>query len=170
MELAGPGHLPGVERRGLDEVGRGDLEAPRGEGARHAEPPGGGRLVRGGCLVAGDSGALLNAQLDPSWETVLYYVLKLYLAMWYIALYTLFWNYTDTYFDIQDAKRLFPLFAAFCALGTATGALVVSLFAASVPMHYFLLLWSIIAFATAPLARMLRWIERKWPAASQGPK
>lgn len=112
-------------------------------------------LIAGGAILW----ALLNARLDPSWETTLYYVLKLYLAMWYIALYTLFWNYTDTYFDIQDAKRLFPLFAAFCALGTATGALVVSLFAAAIPMHYFLLIWSGIALATAPLARMLR---RRW--------
>ena len=40
----------------------------------------------------------------------------------YIALYSLFWNFSDAYFDIQDAKRLFPLFSAFCALGTTIGA------------------------------------------------
>lgn len=109
-------------------------------------------LIAGGAILW----ALLDAGLDPQWQTVLYYALKLYLAMWYIALYTLFWNFTDTYFDIQDAKRLFPLFAAFCALGTATGAFIVSLFAAMVPMHYFMLLWAIVAFCTAPLARLLR--------------
>lgn len=114
-----------------------------------------------GALIAGGATlwALLDAGLDPEWQTILYYILKLYLAVWYIALYTLFWNFTDTYFDIQDAKRLFPLFAAFCALGTATGALLVSLFAASIPMHYFLLVWAGIAFTTAPLARLLR---RRW--------
>jgi hypothetical protein len=112
-------------------------------------------LIAGGAILW----ALLNAQLDPGTQTLLYYGLKLYLAMWYIGLYTLFWNYTDTYFDIQDAKRLFPLFAAFCALGTATGALIVSLFAATIPMPYFLLIWSILAFFTAPLARLLR---RRW--------
>lgn len=109
-------------------------------------------LIAGGAILW----ALLNAGLDPAWQTVLYYALKLYLAMWYIALYTLFWNFTDTYFDIQDAKRLFPLFAAFCALGTATGAFLVSLLAAVLPMHYFMLLWAIVAFLTAPLARLLR--------------
>ena len=114
-----------------------------------------------GALIAGGATlwALLDANLDPEWQTILYYTLKLYLAVWYIALYTLFWNFTDTYFDIQDAKRLFPLFAAFCALGTASGALLVSLFAATVPMHYFLLLWAVIAFTSAPLARLLR---RRW--------
>ena len=114
-----------------------------------------------GALIAGGATlwALLDAGLDPEWQTILYYILKLYLAVWYIALYTLFWNFTDTYFDIQDAKRLFPLFAAFCALGTATGALFVSLFASSFPMHYFLLIWAGIALLTAPLARFLR---RRW--------
>src|SRR3546814_17286895 len=75
-------------------------------------------------LVIGGVGfaMLIDANLPGAWCEPVYFVLKLYLVMWYIALYTLFWNYTDAYFDIQDAKRLFPLFAAFCALGTATGA------------------------------------------------
>ncbi|MEM8988103.1 MAG: MFS transporter, partial [Pseudomonadota bacterium] len=103
--------------------------------------------------------ALLGADLNSDIKTVLYYVLKLYLVMWYFALYTLFWSYTDTYFHIQDAKRLFPLFAAFCALGTASGALLVHLLADILPMHYFLLLWSAVAVATMPLVRLLR---RRW--------
>src|SRR5690606_32912943 len=74
-------------------------------------------------------------------------------------LYSLFWNYTDAYFDIQDAKRLFPIFAAFCALGTASGALLVSVLAAIVPMHYFFLGWAGLALAAVPLARSLR---RRW--------
>lgn len=114
-----------------------------------------GVLIAGGVTLW----ALLDAGLSPEWQAILYYIFKLYLAVWYIALYTLFWNFTDTYFDIQDAKRLFPLFAAFCALGTATGALLVSVFAASIPMHYFLLVWAGIAFITSPLARFLR---RRW--------
>jgi AAA family ATP:ADP antiporter len=112
-------------------------------------------------LIGG--GAILWAaiQIGPPepFQTGLYYVLKLYLAMWYIALYSLFWNFTDAYFDIQDAKRLFPLFAAFCALGTTIGALVVSLFAAVLPMHAFLLVWAAVALATAPVALLLR---RRW--------
>ncbi|MCT2401528.1 MFS transporter [Novosphingobium mangrovi (ex Huang et al. 2023)] len=112
-------------------------------------------------LIAGGVGfwALIDAGLPPGWQTPLYFALKLYLAMWYIALYSLFWNYTDAYFDIQDAKRLFPLFAAFCALGTAMGALVVSVSAKAVPVQYFFLLWAAIAFATLPLTRLLR---RRW--------
>jgi hypothetical protein len=103
--------------------------------------------------------ALLSAHLPPAWTTYGYYALKLYLAMWYIGLYSLFWTFTDAYFDIQDAKRLFPLFAAFCALGTAIGALIVSSFASMVPMPAFLLAWAGVAVVTLPVARRLR---RKW--------
>ncbi|MGV7120980.1 MFS transporter [Sphingopyxis sp. 550A] len=114
-------------------------------------------------LVAG--GVILWALLGRAGDSApLYYVLKLYLAMWYIALYSLFWNFTDAYFDIQDAKRLFPLFAAFCALGTAAGALIVNLLAAVVPLPGFLLLWAGIALATMPLARSL---GRRWPQLSE---
>lgn len=112
-------------------------------------------LVAGGAILW----ALLGATLDPAAELAVYFALKLYLAMWYIALYSLFWNFTDAYFDIQDAKRLFPLFAAFCALGTATGALAVGLFADALPMRGFMLLWAGIALLTAPLAQFLR---RRW--------
>jgi len=112
-------------------------------------------LIGGGAILWG----LIQLGLPEPFQTGLYYVLKLYLAMWYIALYSLFWNFTDAYFDIQDAKRLFPLFAAFCALGTTIGALIVSLFAAVIPMHAFLLVWAGVAFATAPVALLLR---RRW--------
>lgn len=112
-------------------------------------------LVGGGAILWG----LIQLGLPEPWETGLYYVLKLYLAMWYIALYSLFWNFTDAYFDIQDAKRLFPLFSASCALGTTIGALIVSALAAVVPMHGFLLIWAAVALVTAPVALLLR---RRW--------
>jgi len=112
-------------------------------------------LVGGGAILWG----LIQLAPPEPFDTALYYVLKLYLAMWYIALYSLFWNFTDAYFDIQDAKRLFPLFSAFCALGTTIGALIVSLLADVVPMHAFLLVWAAVALATAPVAVLLR---RRW--------
>ncbi|HEX7946606.1 MAG TPA: hypothetical protein VF495_18200, partial [Phenylobacterium sp.] len=100
--------------------------------------------------------AMLSADLPKAWGQSAYYALKLYLAMWYIGLYSLFWTFTDAYFDIQDAKRLFPLFAAFCAAGTAIGALIVGSFASLIPMPVFLLIWAGVAAATLPVARLLR--------------
>jgi hypothetical protein len=112
-------------------------------------------LVAGGLIGWG----LLSLHLPKAEETLLYYALKLYLAMWYIGLYSLFWTFTDAYFDIQDAKRLFPLFAAFSALGTAIGALIVGTLATVVPLAGFLLAWAAVAAATLPVARGLR---RRW--------
>ncbi|WP_293676380.1 hypothetical protein [uncultured Phenylobacterium sp.] len=122
-----------------------------------------GRVIDLTLVLLGAGGligwALLSAPLPAEWKTYGYYALKLYLAMWYIGLYSLFWTFTDAYFDIQDAKRLFPLFAAFCALGTAIGALVVGSFAAFIPMPVFLLVWAGVAAATLPVARLIR---RRW--------
>ena len=112
-------------------------------------------LVIGGVVLWG----LFSADLPADLKTALYYVLKLYLVMWYFALYTLFWSYADAYFNIQDAKRLFPLFAAFCALGTASGALIVNQFADMLPMRDFLLVWSVIAACALPLVHALR---KRW--------
>lgn len=112
-------------------------------------------LIAGGATLW----ALIEVGLPPEWESTVYFAIKLYLAVWYIGLYTLFWNFTDSYFDIQDAKRLFPLFAAFCASGTAIGALLVSVLADHVPMHYFFLGWALLAFLTAPVASFL---QRRW--------
>lgn len=112
-------------------------------------------LVAGGLV----SYAILGLDLPPAWEVPVYVGLKLYLAMWYIALYTQFWNYTDAHFAIQDGKRLFPLLAAATALGMTCGGLIVSHFAGSIPLRGFFLIWAGIAAFTFPVALLLR---RRW--------
>lgn len=112
-------------------------------------------LVVGGLL----SYVVLGLDLPPQWEIPVYIGLKLYLAMWYIALYTQFWNYTDSYFAIQDGKRIFPLLAAAMALGMTFGSLIVSQLAGTVPLRGFFLIWAGIAAVTFPVALLLR---RRW--------
>jgi AAA family ATP:ADP antiporter len=114
-------------------------------------------LFMGGAAVF----VILGLDLPPELELPVYFGLKLYLAMWYIALYSLFWNYTDTYFNIQDGKRLFPLLAAACALGTSAGGLLVSLLADFLTLRDFFLIWAVIALFTVPIALLLR---RRWKA------
>jgi hypothetical protein len=112
-------------------------------------------LVAGGLL----SYVVLGLDLPPHWQLPVYIGLKLYLAMWYIALYTQFWNYTDGYFAIQDGKRLFPLLAAATALGMTCGGLIVSQLAGTVSLRGFFLIWAGIAAITFPVALRLR---RRW--------
>ena len=114
-----------------------------------------GLLVVGGLLAW----SLLGMTLAPRWELPLYFGLKLYLAMWYIALYSLFWNYTDAYFHIQDGKRIFPLLAAAAAAGMTCGGLIVRELADTVSLHGFFLIWAVIALLTMPVALRLR---RRW--------
>lgn len=100
--------------------------------------------------------ALLGHGVPAAWELPVYIALKLYLAMWYIALYSLFWNYTDSYFHIQDGKRLFPLLAAATALGTTCGGIIVHELAGRVPLRSFFLIWAAITLLAVPVALRLR--------------
>jgi len=105
--------------------------------------------------------AVTTSLITGSVHSTVYYALKLYLAALYISLYTLFWLFVDGYFNVQDGKRLFPLFAAAGAVGTALGAAVVSFSADSIPIPFFFLLWSGISLATLPVAINIRrvWSE-----------
>jgi hypothetical protein len=81
---------------------------------------------------------------------------KLYANMWLFALYTLYWNFTDSYFDIQDGKRLFPLFSAGTAFGAMVGGALVTVLIRFVPVASLFLVWAAAALLTAPLVVHLR--------------
>lgn len=84
----------------------------------------------------------------PAW---IFYAAKLYTWLWYIALYSLFWNFTDSYFDIQDGKRLFPLFSSGTAFGTSIGGGIVTVLAHIIPSQFLFLIWGGLAIATFPV-------------------
>ena len=52
--------------------------------------------------------------------TALYYVIKIFTTVVYIAFYSLYWNYADLYFDMSESKRVF----AYLAAGTAIGVII----------------------------------------------
>src|SRR5690606_26051189 len=68
-----------------------------------------------------------------------------------IALYSIFWNFTDGYFDIQDGKRLFGLFSAGAAAGAIAGGVLVGAVSAAGYVEPLFLVWSGRALATLPL-------------------
>ena len=72
-----------------------------------------GALVVGGVFF-GASGEFIP--ISTHW---LLYAMKFYVGVWFIALYTLFWNFTNDYFNLLDGKRLFGLIAAGSAAGSA---------------------------------------------------
>lgn len=120
-------------------------------------------------LVAG--GAMLYLCLSPGLvpgfdtpPTVFYYAAKLYTTLWYIALYTLLWNFIDCYFHILDAKRLFSFMSAGMAFGTMVGGSIVVWLIRFVTVEHLFLAWSAIVLAAFPVVFRLR---AKWRKISE---
>jgi hypothetical protein len=89
-------------------------------------------------------------------HAAVYYLVKVYAGLWFIGLYTLFWNFTDCYFDIQDAKRLFPLFSGGASTGAMVGGTLVSVASRHVQVETLFLVWGGLALATFPLVVIVR--------------
>lgn len=90
---------------------------------------------------------------------LIYYLVKLYASLWYIALYTLYWNFTDSYFDIQDGKRLFSIFTGGAAAGAMVGGSAVSLLTARIPVEFLFWVWAVLSTLTWPVLLLVR---RRW--------
>jgi len=80
-----------------------------------------------------------------------YYLAKLYATLWWIALYTLYWNFVDGYFDIRDAKRLYALLSAACAAGAGLGGLLVNALNRYLEVPQLFFAWSMTAVLTMPV-------------------
>ena len=78
-----------------------------------------GVLVIGGFAFA----FVLRGENPPP---AVYYVAMFYGSLWYIALYSLLWNFIDGFFDLSEAKRLFGLIAGGSAVGAIAGGFLVS--------------------------------------------
>lgn len=86
--------------------------------------------------------------ISPVW---LCYVAKLYSSLWYVGTYSLFWNFIDNYFDLNDAKRLFALFAAGSAVGAIIGGSMVGPLSHAYGVSPLFLLWAVSAGLCWPL-------------------
>lgn len=87
---------------------------------------------------------------------LLCYAAKLYAALWYVGLYTLFWNFLDTYFDLVDAKRLFSFCAAGGALGSIIGGCLVEPIASNFGVGALFLGWAAFSVLAVPLLLNIR--------------
>ncbi len=83
------------------------------------------------------------------------FAMKLYTGLWFIALYTLFWNFTDDYFSILDSKRLYGLIAAGAACGAIFGSFFVSVFSSFCSPARLFIVWAALAALAVPAFRVL---------------
>ncbi len=107
-----------------------------------------------GLLVAGGIGCYFF--LSRGTGVLPYYVAKCYSALWYVGIYTLFWNLVDSHFDLRNAKRLFGLLAAGPAAGAICGGEAVNRLAAEIPVPAFFLGWAACALLAWPVLIALR--------------
>lgn len=114
-------------------------------------------------LVLG--GALIGLGTEQFGETRAFlFAAKIYAGLWFIALYTLFWNLADDYFSIQDGKRLYGLISAGSSAGTMLGGLLVTTLAGIVPTGRLFLLWAALALMTGPF---LLWMLARYQRIDQ---
>jgi len=113
-------------------------------------------LVMVGSTIFYDTLAL-NEGHKAFW--LVYWVAKIFAGIWFIALYTVYWTFTDTYFDLQDAKRLYPVFAGGGATGAMIGGLLVHTITDHAAVDKLYLAWLIIVVLTFPVAI---WLVRRW--------
>ena len=111
-----------------------------------------------GLLVVGGI-TFLFLTIHQIFSPYIFYIAKLYSFIWYIALYTIYWSFIDRYFDILDAKRLFPLFSGGLSLGAVLGGVMVSYLAKVIRTEYLFLFWSLMAFSALP---MLYHLKKRW--------
>jgi hypothetical protein len=124
-----------LERLGIDRLFDGTLVLLAG----------GGVLCWWGLARAGSA--------PPVWAC---YAVKLYAAVWYAGVYTLFWLFADGYFDLVDAKRQYALVAAGSATGAMLGGAAVSQLAPVLGVPAMFLGWAACALASWPILRRLR--------------
>jgi MFS family permease len=89
----------------------------------------------------------------PAW---LLFACKFYTGLWFIALYTLFWNFADDYFAILDGKRLFGIIAAGSSLGAMLGAMLVSGLSQWFQPGFLFFAWSALALLALPALRTVK--------------
>ncbi|HET7320911.1 MAG TPA: cyclic nucleotide-binding domain-containing protein [Longimicrobiaceae bacterium] len=109
-------------------------------------------------LVAGAGWLYLATTGTPG--AVVYFAAKFFTIVAGIALYTVFWTFTDAFFDIQDGKRLFALFSAGGAAGAVVGGILASVLSGLEIVEPLFLVWAALGLVTLPLVVAIgRWHE-----------
>ncbi len=94
------------------------------------------------------------------------FLAKLFGAVWYVGLYTLAWNFIDSYFDISQGKRLYGIINGGASIGAIFSGILLSSLAQTVPIGAFFLLWAVVSAILAPsiffVTRHYRNLEGGW--------
>ncbi|MEX2601032.1 MAG: hypothetical protein WD355_05250 [Balneolaceae bacterium] len=82
---------------------------------------------------------------------VLYFGIKIFTTVIFIAFFSLYWNFTDLYFDMLEGKRVYAIFAGGAALGVMTGGFITSVSADILGVNFLFLIWTVFGLCTFPV-------------------
>jgi len=109
----------------------------------------------------------LKVYIPPFIFSLLFYFILLYTIVWATALYTLFWNFIDGFFDILDSKRIFSIFSAGTAIGAIIGGSLVSVLTEYMPAVDLFFLWSLFSVLTLIALVIISKTYRKIPVQEE---
>jgi len=97
----------------------------------------------------------LKVYIPPQFFNLLFYFIILYTIVWATALYTLFWNFIDGFFNILDSKRIFSIFSAGTALGAIFGGSLVTILTSYISAVDLFFLWSLFSILTLVMLNLI---------------
>ncbi len=112
-----------------------------------------------GVLVVGGFGFAYLLRAEAPSDSI-YYIAMFYGSLWYIALYSLLWNFIDGFFDLSEAKRLFGLIAGGSAVGAIVGGFLVSTLSGIMGVAWLFGVWATSVLMALPI---VWWIVRNVP-------
>jgi MFS family permease len=109
------------------------------------------KVIRGKLLILLTGALLIGIALGLYGEHPHFaygiYAIKLFTAIWFIGIYTIFWNYVDAYFSISEGKRLYGYINAGASLGIILAGSFLAKFSEQLSLSIIFYAWSIVSFA-----------------------
>ncbi|MCH8566686.1 MAG: cyclic nucleotide-binding domain-containing protein [Balneolales bacterium] len=93
--------------------------------------------------------------MDATQLSALFFGIKIFTTVIYIAFYSLYWNFADLYFDMTESKRLYAYLACGSAVGVVIGGLLTSFGAVYLGVSTLFLLWAATSFLSIPIIRYI---------------
>lgn len=94
---------------------------------------------------------LFRRVFSPEHLHALYFGIKIFTTVTFLAFYSLYWNFTDLYFDLMEGKRVYAYLAGGSALGVIIGGTITTYSADMFGISYLFLFWSVIGAFAIPI-------------------
>lgn len=81
---------------------------------------------------------------------------KIFTSIWYIGLYTIFWNFVDAYFPLSEGKRLYGIINAGSCGGVILAGGLLTALSSRVDSFWILYIWAALSILSIPVSIAIR--------------